>query len=280
MLYLVLTRPSESWLRAVESENPGGGLFLVDGEHYRAALALRRGIGHGTQVEILVHTISFQGGFLDSTIEGFHELFSLGQAGRLGANQDGFVVFVQSGEQELFVGDDPALSLGDIILGVKTDLFPRRRSKSLELAIGGKIKLPTGESSAFTSSGSLDFGVEFLATQYFRKSCLHLSIGALMLGEMEQLGLNDQVRTSGMIGFERVVGDKSTVLIQATLLQSPFADLKLEELAAISTQVTLGFKHVLGSQVLFIGVTENVANFDNSPDIGIHLGVTRTLGRR
>ncbi len=46
-------------------------------------------------------------------------------------------------------------------------------------------------------------------------------------------------------------------------------------LSVISTQVTLGAKRVIGQQVLLIGITESVANFDNSADIGFHVGLTR-----
>jgi hypothetical protein len=53
--------------------------------------------------------------------------------------------------------------------------------------------------------------------------------------------------------------------------------LDLEELTRVSTQLTLGYKRAIGKQVLFLGITENVASFNNSPDIGFHVGWTRAF---
>ncbi len=61
--------------------------------------------------------------------------------------------------------------------------------------------------------------------------------------------------------------------------ESPFRDLALDELARASFQVTLGFKKVVWTNhVVFLGLTENVASFNSSPDIGFHVGLTRVFG--
>ena len=67
-----------------------------------------------------------------------------------------------------------------------------------------------------------------------------------------------------------------TGLAQLTVSESPFRDLNLDELARVSSQVTLGFKKIVWSEhVLFLGLTENIASFNSSPDIGFHVGLTR-----
>ena len=77
-----------------------------------------------------------------------------------------------------------------------------------------------------------------------------------------------------MLAYERSLGRRTSGLVQRTLAASPFDDLDLEELATASSQVTIGFKRVLWqSTVLFVGLTENVSNFNSTPDIGIHLGM-------
>jgi hypothetical protein len=264
-------------LRAIDADDPGSGIFQIDGEHYRAAIAVRRGIGKGVHLEAVVPVISFQGGGLDSVIEGFHDTFSLPQAGRLGVPKDSFLTYVRSEGQELFVDDDPGFALGDIVLGAKFNLLKEPESKPVRLAVEALLKLPTGDEEAFASSGSTDVGAQILATKYYTKSCLHGSVGLLYLGEIERLGVSEQVVISGMVAYERSLGAKTSGLIQVTLSQSPFDELDLEELAVVSSQVTLGFKRVIRESVLFVGLTENVAKFDNSPDIGFHLGLTRSF---
>ena len=49
------------------------------------------------------------------------------------------------------------------------------------------------------------------------------------------------------------------------------ADTDLDELRNPKYQVSLGFRYRIDSSVLTFAVTENVANYDNSPDIGFQL---------
>lgn len=266
-------------LRAIQPDHAGHGLFYLDGEHTRWAVAARRGIGHGLQVELVVPVIQIGGGFLDSTIEGFHDTFSFGQAGRLGVPRDRFGAYVRTADHEVHLDRSPGTALGDVVLGVRYDLRRGRPSSGLELALEGLTKLPTGDVDRLTSSGSADFGVQLLGTWYFRGSCLHFSLGAAYLGRHELFDLDPQTIVSGMLAWEIALGGKTTGLIQATVSQSPFKDLRSEEIRSASTQLTAGVKHSLGSNVLFLGVTENLANFNNSADIGLHIGVTRSIGR-
>jgi len=100
----------------------------------------------------------------------------------------------------------------------------------------------------------------------------------LYLGELEALDIDSQAVVSGMLAFERALGGRTSILAQATVSQSPFGDLELAKLDNITSQLTVGLKRVVGRQVLFFGLTENVANFSNSPDIGLHFGLTTTFG--
>jgi hypothetical protein len=267
-------------LRAIRADRSGDGLFYIDGEHSRWALATRRGIGHGLQVELVIPVIHFGGGRLDSTIEGFHDTFSFGQAGRLGVPRDAFTAYVRTGDRETYLNGDQGTALGDAILGVRYDLRQNVPANSFVLALETLVKLPTGDVDGLVSSGSADVGMQLIGAKYFRGSCLHFSVGAAYLGPHRLLGLDAQTIVSGMIAWEFAVGSSTTALIQATVSQSPFREVQSGEIAATSTQLTAGMKHSLGSSVLFFGLTENVANFNNTSDIGLHIGVTRGFGRK
>ncbi|MFN7943097.1 MAG: DUF3187 family protein [Thermoanaerobaculia bacterium] len=266
-------------LQSIQPDHAGDGLFYLDGEHTRWAVAARRGIGHGLQVEIVVPVIHIGGGFLDSTIEGFHDTFSLGQAGRLGVPRDELGAYVRYGDREVYLDRAPGTALGDVVVGVRYDLRRSRPAPALELAIEGLAKLPTGDVDRLTGSGSADVGAQLLGTRYFRGSCLHFSLGAAYLGRHELFALDAQTILSGMLAWEVALGGKTTGLIQATVSQSPFKDFGSDELGSASTQLTLGAKHAFGKNVLFLGVTENLVNFNNTSDIGLHVGVTRSIGR-
>jgi hypothetical protein len=269
-----------SELRSISPDQPGRGLFYLDGEHDRWAIAARRGIGHALQLELVLPVIHIGGGSFDSTIEGFHDAFSLGQAGRLGVPREQFTAYARTGEREVLLDSAPGTSLGDLLIGLRYDLLHSRSASGFELALEGLVKLPTGEVDRLSSSGSADAGLELLGTRYFRGNCLHFAIGAAHLGRHELFDLDAQTIFSGMLAWEVALGRKTTVLLQATVSQSPFEELRSGELTSETTQLTVGLKRVVGGQVLFLGVTENVANFNNTADIGLHLGVTRTFGPR
>jgi hypothetical protein len=262
-------------LRGIATDPPRGGVYLLDGEHSRTAVAVRRGIRKNLQLELVVPVVSFQGGFLDSAVESFHDVFSLAQMGRLGAPRDAFQVYVRGTGAELSVNAGPSLALGDVVVGAKYDLRRGAAAPPLELAAQALLKLPTGSEERLSGSGSTDVGVQVLATKDFHKSSLHASVGLAYLGEMESLALSPQAVLSGMLAYERALGSRTSVLGQVTVSQSPFRDLDLERLQKFTMQVTLGLKRVIGKQVLFFGITENVVHYNNSPDIGIHLGLTR-----
>jgi hypothetical protein len=105
-------------------------------------------------------------------------------------------------------------------------------------------------------------------------------VGLLALGASDQLGLGSQTIASGMVAYERALGPAMTGLAQVTLSDTPFADLDLGGLDRTSQQVTLGIKKVIKRQVLFVGLTENFGACNNTPDVGLHVGLTRSFGKR
>ncbi len=263
-------------LDAVDGEQD---LSFIDGELVRSAVTLRRGLGKGVQLELVVPILSFGGGFFDSTIESFHDTFGFGQAGRTGVEKDGFGVYVAGRSGSFYLDEDPGVQLGDVVVGAKFRLREPEGDARYHLAIETVVELPTGNEHQLTSNGAVDMGASLLATRYFDKACLHASIGLLALGAWEEVGIGSQLLPSVMAAWEQGLGPRTTALVQATFSEAPFEDLEIEELAASSAQVTLGLKRVvLGNKVLFAGITENLISFDSTSDIGFHVGLTATFG--
>ncbi len=265
--------------RSLESDQPDGGVFLVDGELYRTAVAVRRGLGKGVQFEVVLPILSFQGGVFDSVVEDFHKAFGFSQVGRKGAPKDSFLIYSGSQRGEFFLEGDPGLALGDVVLGVKFAVSKGSKLPRYKLALEALVKLPTGEEEPLLSSGGTDLGTQLLLTRYYAKSCLHASLGLLYLDESKQLRTDTQLLPTGMVAWERSLGPKTSGLAQLTVSESPFRDLDLDELARATSQVTLGLKQVVRTKyVLFVGLTENISTFNSSPDIGFHVGLTSIFG--
>lgn len=59
--------------------------------------------------------------------------------------------------------------------------------------------------------------------------------------------------------------------------RSAVQETPLDELSTNKIQVTLGIQRLYRGNIVRFGITENLANFDNTPDVGINLSVARIL---
>ena len=266
-----------AFLRSVAGAQPGRGAFYLDGETYRTALAIRRGFGRRLQLGVTLEGLQFNGGVLDSTIEGFHRTFGLGQAGRLGTYRNQYTVFVSSHGHEYFSDRNPSFGLGDMVFSAKYALAAR--PGHAYLSVEGLIKIPTGRQVDLYSSGSADVGVEGLYSRFWAKSCVHASAGVLRLGPNDALHTPAQTVFSGMVAYEHgIFNSRTSAIVQTTFSQSPFRKLDLAELGQFAVQASLGVKCAFAmNRVLFVALTENLAHFDNTADIGFHVGWTQRI---
>ena len=267
-----------SELQELDAVDGKQNIAFIDGELVRSAIAIRRGLGKGVQLELVVPILSFGGGFFDSTIEDFHDTFSFGQMGRTGVAKNDFRVYVAGENGSFYLDEDPGTQLGDVVIGAKFRLREPTGDARYHLALEAVAELPAGNARRLTSNGEVDLGVQFLVTRYFDHGCLHLSAGLLALGEWREVGIDRQVLPSVMAAWEQGLGERTSMLAQVTFSATPFDDLAIEALSASSAQVTFGFKRVVyGNKVLFAGITENLLSFDSTSDIGLHLGLTATF---
>ncbi|MEM7048038.1 MAG: DUF3187 family protein [Acidobacteriota bacterium] len=272
---LPLTRAD---LTRLDGLDPNQGLVFVDAELVRSALAVRRGFGDGVQLELVLPVLNYSGGFLDSTIEGFHDSFSFSQAGRLGVERDDFRAFVSHPGGTYELDGDPGARFGDLVVGAKFRLFEPNGERRYHLALETVLELPTGSASQLGSNGAVDGGAQLLFTRYFEHACLHLSAGVLYLGAWDELSIGEQVMPSAMVAWEQGLGPKTSALAQLTVGFSPLDDLEIDELSGTTLQLTVGVKRVVfADKVLFLGITENLLRFDSTSDVGAHFGITTTF---
>lgn len=263
-------------LRAIEPDG-GEGLYFADGELYRSSVSIRRGLGKGLQLSVMIPVLNFQGGFADSLIEGFHDDTGFEQAGRTGMPRDSYTVYVRDPEgNEVFRNADPGPGLGDLALSLKGRIPVE--DPSWRMSVEGTVKLPTGDEEDLYGTGSADVGAAFHVTKYFARSCLHGSIGGIRLGEAEVYHLDSQTQLFAMLGYEHAIGHTASWLIEVTASQSPFEDLNVAGLNDVQFLTDLGVKKGFGENtVLFFALSENFLTFGSTADVGLHLGLTQTF---
>ena len=249
--------------------------FFLDTEMLQVALGLAYGITDTLEIEGELQDRSRFGGTMDGFIEGFHDLFGIDQSGRDQHPRDSFDVQLRPQGQ-------PAVVLDDGDRGSYT--------RSVQATIQHNVTCGTSRLPAFSysftarydslgvdlSGGSpWDFGASVAASRRFGKLYLYATLGYGVFGRDSFRGIAlDDTQFSWMLALEWRMASRVSLLLQYLWTEGvaqdfgPFSD--------ASNEITLGLKwEVYPRGTLEFGLIENIVEFDNSPDFGLHVGYTQ-----
>lgn len=254
-----------------------GDAYYVDGEIGLYDLIVQRKLTPYWSTYLTVSYLRYGSGVLDSTIESFHSAFGLGQQGRpLVAKNQFQIVANLAGNRYTTLDRQTDGGFADPVLGLRYS-FPEPRMGwdvvaefAAKLAIGGEREL--------LSTGHNDYGLQVTLQRMLGRTGRH----AMYLGGSavyyasgpEVPGDRSQIIPTLLAGYSFGVTPDTSVILQGYVSRSAIQDTSLRQLKADKYLVSLGVqsraKHFLWS----FGLTENVRNLDNTPDIGIQLGLT------
>ncbi len=250
--------------------------LFVDAEVLRLTIDLDWRIARRLQVGATLPLIFQNGGFLDSSVEGFHGLFNLTNGGREETPQNAYGVFVVRNAQ-FWINREKAAAFqpGDMVLRLKSPIL-EGGSRGPIIAGSGAVKLPTGRFESLTGSGGVDIQVALMATQAIgQRLAVHYSIAYTHLGRPSR-HIDFPIRsiTSQMLALEYLTTNKLSVLLQTLANTSPFPDSVLGPLDRTAYEMHGGIKYAISPAALFeVSITENLSQYQNTPDIGLYMGV-------
>jgi Protein of unknown function (DUF3187) len=249
---------------------------FLDFEMLQGVVALDYGLTDRLQIETEVQDRSRFGGLMDGLIQGFHDWFRLDQDGRDQVPRGAFTF-------DLNPPGGPAVSLGRGARGT----FSRSLQVSLRqnLACGDArrpavsydvtARLETIDARDLSHGNDVDLGASLALAGRSGPTFLYGTIGYARFGKDRFRGIpirNGQV--TALFAVEWRVRPRNALIFQYLWTQglvpgfAPFS--------APSNEVTLGWKWELaGPTLLEAGVIENLFSFDNSPDFGVHIGLSR-----
>jgi uncharacterized protein DUF3187 len=251
----------------------GEDAFYVDGEfgllevtgHYRFA---RR-----TSAYVTLSVYSFSGGFMDGTIEGFHNTFDLKNAGRdFVARRKFETVLSVDGVQEVALEAPIGTGLGDPVLGLR-HAFPLAGSR-WGLVLSGEAKIAYRGEQPFVSTGTNDYGLQLALQGKFRRQAVYLSASGVSTdGQVFGIPLARRVVPTVTAAWELGLTEHSSFIGQLYASQSTVRDSNLETIQADKYQASLGLRSHRGRLIYGFAFTENLKNFENTPDIGLSLSL-------
>lgn len=255
----------------------GSESITLDGETHRATVAVKYG-GAAAEWGIEVPYVSLSGGFLDSFIDNWHDVFNLPQGGRDGAPFDQFnFLYERDGVTRLRI-TEASRGIGDVRLTAGWQL---RSAAAADAALRASLKLPTGDAAELHGSGAADFAL-WLATACASAVCRTVgwsaSGGAMLLGRGDVLP-SQQRRYVVFGGIGLAYRPWQPIVFKADLrAHSPFyRDTRLRPLGATAFQLILGGTWIVDeSTALDIGVTEDV-RADTAPDVSLLISLRASL---
>jgi len=248
---------------------------FLDVETLRIALDLDWRITSRFQMGLTLPFLRHGGGFLDRPVEGFHRLFNLTNGGREDTPQNNYSVYVvRNNRFWLKSAQSAAIQQGDLVVRIKTPLY--RWQHVIDLALASAVKLPTGSLDALTGSGGFDIQMALFATWRPVKALVfHYNISHSRLGKpTRHEGFPLRPITTQMLALEYRGENRYSALIQVQSNTGPFPESVLGPLDRTAFEISMGAKYGLSkTMTLEFGITENISQFHNTPDIGFHAGV-------
>ncbi len=256
-------------------DRASGDVFYFDGEIGLLTLGVHFGLTDRIQIFGEMPYFTFGGGSLDHAIMEFHDTFGIGQAGRDLVARDQYQVLMRFGDGVFSMADAPRDGFGDPTIGLRHSLpfFDGPWTAAMEWA----VKPAVADEKAFLSNGHTDFGIQFMLERHWRRGGLYLSASYVWLGNFDLADFSPADIPSLTVAYSHRLSSRVTAVVQGLVSGSIFSDETRSELSTVEYQMSFGVRFRTGPMIVSAALTENLVNFQNTPDIGFHLGLCYVL---
>ena len=253
-----------------------GDAYLFDGELGLADLTLHYRFNRHVGIYATVPYLTAGGGFLDATIEGFHDAVGFSSAGRELAPRNSWIAVGNVERGTIVLAEPPESRLGDPVFGLRYSLTSAPGPYNVVLEAAAKLALSDG-SERLASTGNNDYGLQVSLQRFFTRNALYLSLAGVYYQSPDPAFSRTAWIPTVIAGWEARLSKNTNFILQGYLSESVVTETALDELSAEKIQATIGIQRLYRGNVLRFGITENVANFNNTPDVGVNLSIARIV---
>lgn len=245
--------------------------FLFDGEIGYFNMTAHLGFSDNWSGYVSLPAHRYGGGFMDSTIERFHEAFGFDSFGREYISRNDFQAVAILDGDTFFLLEQPANNgFGDPVLGLRYHhSLPGHSAITVELAHKFAIRNP----DTFLSTGGSDTGLQVSWHAHGLRNSIYVSAAVVRAGRAEPFPEHTRrLAPSVNVAWENRLARNLNLVLQLNGARSVFEDGADAELTANVLQASIGLRQRLGDFVLSYALTENLVNFNNTADLGFHIG--------
>jgi hypothetical protein len=264
-------RLTESWVKNLAVEDD----WLIDFEILRSNVTLAWHITEAVHLEIGVESGHRTGGGLDAVILGFHDAFGIavGNRNQFSRNENRIEIRPPGGEEAVVVDESnpqpyeqAALFTCQYIFSYGTEVLP---------ALSGSLTLRgTLDSGDVDPSGPVDVSASLGLVKEIWPFHLYLGGSYSWFGTEHFYGIKlRSTQWTAVVGLEWNLHPAFSLIGQLHATSGGASG--IEELTRAAFEVVAGAKWQFATGVLLeIAIVENVINFSNSPDFGVHGGLS------
>jgi hypothetical protein len=251
-----------------------GENYLLDIETALFDMTFHYKLSRNWTAYAIASAITYQGGFLDSAIEGFHDTFGFSSFGRPAVERNqATLVYDLKGARVVLLEKPTDGGLTDPTIGVRYTGF--QPLQNWRLSLEGAAKIPVAGRRLLLSTGRADYGVQASLQRPGNKHAFYVDLAAVYYaGSSAPAPQDSQVIPTLVLGYEYKLTANTNVNLQAYVSESVYSDdqTDLDELTGMKYQYSLGIRHRRDNLIFTFGFTENVQNVNNTPDVGLQLG--------
>ncbi len=260
------------------SADAGNESIIWDGETAQYNLKLRYGVSDRLELGMDIPYIDHSGGYLDSLIRNFHDLFGITNERQEGFDKNQIHYQLRENGTTTFEMTDRARGFGDIRFSAAIPLIGRSEQKQRFLALRPQIKLPTGDADELLGSGGTDVSMGLSYSDFQTLSSLNMVLtshaGVLYMGNTKVLrDKQKHFAGYGGISLAWLVMKSLEFKIQMDL-HSALYNSDLKQLGSSLQLLGGGTAHLPGKVLLDLGMSQQLLT-DSTPDVGFYLMLRR-----
>lgn len=258
-------------------ENTGQEILFVDFEAYQLNLGMIHSLNKTWALKIDVPFIHLGGGFLDHTIDEWHQIFGLPRALRPLVAEDQFqILYTNNGADEINLAEATG-GLGDIQIALGKRVF---ESKQANVSVWASLELPSGDQSRLTGNDKVDLAF-WLAGDYGINPqwSINTNIGALLPGAnaLNTAAVEDTIGF-GHFGIQWTPQPMFKLKLQLNGHSRFYRDSELRFLGSSNSVIFGGSIRVGACSMLDLAVSEDI-KVGASPDVSFDISWRSQWGK-
>ncbi len=248
-----------------------GESMTWDGETAQYNLRFRYGVSDQLELGMDVPYIDHSGGYLDSLIRNFHDLFGMPNDRQESFNKNELHYKIDGEGVDI---RERQSGFGDIRFSAAFSLLKKTPSTQRYLALRSQIKLPTGNSRDLLGSGGTDVSTGLAYSDYKTLSAINTVLsahcGMIYMGNAKVLrDLQRHFAGYGGVSLDWLATKHLEFKVQLDL-HSAVYESELKQLGSSIQLLAGGTAHLPGEVLLDLGMSQQVVT-DATPDVGFYL---------